>query len=157
MRGIRIFGRGCSSRGLSTKGFSKRGFVLTLDAAIAVVIALLMITGATFYLSQNSHLNLEDTGFITAMDSLAMLEKNGGLGDYVSTGSTAEITGLWGGLPYDSCTRLTFYQVGDGGSIEKLSSFGREGCGYPVNYAIARRVFISGGDIYLAELVGWRR
>jgi len=170
MRGIRIFGRGytsCSDRdlsnkglstnGLSNKGFSNKGFVLTLDAAIAVVIALLMITGATFYLSQNSHLNLENPGYITAMDSLAMPEKNGGLGDYVSAGSTLKIDDLLGELPYDSCITLTFYQVGAGGSMQKLSTLSKTGCGYPDNYAIARGVFISNGQIYFAELEGWRR
>jgi len=136
---------------------NKKGFALTLDAAIAVIIALIMITGATFYLSQNSHLNLEDPQFIISMDSLAMLEKNGGLGDYITSGSTTKINGLLSGLPYESCIRLTFYYVEGNGGMQKAGSLGREGCGYPEDYAIARRLFISGGSVYLAELVGWRR
>lgn len=142
---------------LAKRAISKRGFALSLDAAIAVVIALLMITGTMFYLSQNSHLSLEDPGFLVAMDSLAMLEKNGGLEDYAIVGSTIKINSLLGALPYDSCIRLTIYQVGAGGSREKLGSLSKESCGYPEDFSIARRVFISGGEIYLAELEGWRR
>ncbi len=146
------------SRGFRVRGIkSRKGFAMTLDAAIAVVIAIVMITGSIFYISQNSHLGLDDPGFITAMDSLAILEKSGGLDEYAALGLTSKIDGLLGGLPYESCIRLTFYSVGEGGSLTKLGSLSREGCGYPEDYAIARRVFISDREIYLAELEGWRR
>ena len=136
---------------------SKRGFVLTLDAAIAVVIALLMITGSMFYISQNSHLNLEDPMFVTTMDSLAALEKNNGLRDYVSLGSAAKVDSLFRTLPFEDCMMLTFYQADSGGALGKLGSVSREGCGYPERYTISRRVFVSEGIIYIAELVGWGR
>lgn len=135
----------------------KRGIVLTLDASIAVVIALLMITGSMFYISQNSHLNLEDPMFLTAMDSLAMLEKNGALEDYAASGSTGKIDGLFRALPFEDCMMLTFYQAEPGGALGKLGSVGKEGCGYPEDYAIARRVFAYEGAIYIAELEGWGR
>lgn len=136
---------------------TKKGFALTLDAAIAVVIALLMITGAMFYISQNSHLPLEDPGFIIAIDSLAILEKNGGLQEYVSAGSDTKLENLFGTMPYENCARLTFYRVEDSSIMQKLGAYSREGCKYPEDYTLTRRVFISEGEIYLAELEGWRR
>lgn len=135
----------------------RKGFALTLDAAIAVLIALFMITGAMFYISQNSHLPLEDPVFVNSIDSLAILEKKGGLAEFVSSGSDTKLEELFGPLPYENCVRLTFYQVQEDLGLEKLETYSREGCRYPEDYTITRRIFADEGEIYMAELVGWRR
>jgi hypothetical protein len=135
----------------------KKGFVLTMDAAIAVLIAMLMIFGSLFYLQQNSYSGNEDSLYFSAIDSLAVMEKAGALRSYAVGGSTAQVDSLFENLPYNECAELTVYVEADDGSEQKIGSASRSGCGFPDRYAMTRRVFAADGNVYLSELEVWRR
>jgi hypothetical protein len=136
---------------------SKRGFALTMDAAIAVLIAMLMIFASLFYLQQNSYSGSEDSLYFSAIDSLAVMEKAGALSGYAVGGNPSQVDLLFENLPYNTCAELTVYLEASDGSEQKIGSYSRSGCGYPDRYAMARRVFTSAGNVYLAQIEVWRR
>ena len=136
---------------------SKKGFALTIDASIAVLIALLLITGSLFYLSQNSYSGFEDSLYYNAIDSLAVLEKSGAITDLALNSDDSSTTSYFDNLPYSTCARLEMFRENGDGSRTKVVAIARDGCTIPDRYAIGRRVIVSRGNIYLAELEVWRR
>jgi len=135
----------------------KKGFIFSLDAIIAVLIALLMITSILFYLSQNSHSpNRENLNNI-ALDSLVLLEKSGALSATVISLDPSALDSYLGTLPYNICARIELFESRADGSLSKTLSHYRAGCSLPSSYIISRRVFIASRITYLAELEVWQR
>ena len=129
----------------------KKGIIFTLDATLAIVLALSIILSSMFYLSQTEVSFEKPTQYKLSMDSLAVLEKQGVLDRAVSSNSTTEIQSFLDFLPSNTCAKIDLYD--DSGA--KFMSVRRSYCTYPEEYSVLRRVFISNYEIYNAKIEVW--
>lgn len=131
----------------------KKGFIFTLDATLAIVLALSVILSSMFYLSQ-SHVSFEKQNlYKLSMDSLAILEKQGVLDRAASTNTTTELQSFLDNLPPNTCAKIELRDDADA----RLMSVRRSYCTYPEEYYVLRRVFVSEEDIYNAKIEVWYR
>jgi hypothetical protein len=135
----------------------KKGFIFSLDAIIAVLIALFMITSIIFYISQNSHSKNRENLNNIALDSLVLLEKNGALSATAISLDPSALDSYLGTLPDNICAKIDLFESQAGGGLHKTISHYRAGCPSSASYIISRRVFIASGSTYLAELEVWHR
>lgn len=135
----------------------KKAFIFSMDASIAVMIAILMITAILFYFSQNSHSGNRENLNNIGLDGLTILEKEGALSSSALTLDSGALDSYLNLLPYNVCAELDISEAGAGGSLTKILSHFRLGCPFPKDYIIQRRVFIAAGNTYLAEMEVWQK
>jgi hypothetical protein len=87
----------------------KKAVIFTLDAILALLIAGSMITASFFYLSQENIQFTRQSLYKMALDLFAILEMDGSLADYASTGSNSSIINFISTLPSQLCINLTLY------------------------------------------------
>lgn len=129
----------------------KKGIIFTLDATLAIVLALSIILSSMFYLSQSEVSFEKQNLYKLSMDVLAVLEKQDVLDHAISTNSTIEIQSYIDSLPPNTCVKIDLHDV----SNAKLMSIRRTYCTYPEEYSVLRRVFISNYEIYNAKIEVW--
>ncbi|MEW6329670.1 MAG: hypothetical protein AB1468_06195 [Candidatus Micrarchaeota archaeon] len=129
----------------------KNGFVLSLDAVLALLVALLML-GIIF-----SYLNIRASALSSnylsqiSMDALALMEKNGALNDAVA-GNSSKANDALRALPPSVCVDLKI--TDSTGKLKLLLKRPRCG-GYEKELITARRSFIYGNDFYIAQAEAW--
>jgi hypothetical protein len=88
---------------------AKKAVIFTLDAILAILVAGSMITASFFYLSQENIQFNRQSLYKMALDLIAVLEMDGSLADYASTGSNSSIIIFISALPSQLCVNLTLY------------------------------------------------
>ncbi|MBS3158574.1 hypothetical protein J4206_04770 [Candidatus Woesearchaeota archaeon] len=135
---------------------SRKGFIYTLDAIFALVIAATIILASFQYLSQThiARFNRSDLGRLSN-DALAVLERDSGLSNVVS-GGTSSVQSYLNSLPVQMCGNLSVFSTGS----SLINSIQKTGCDSADvdELVVARRVFVhSNSSTYYARLEAWYR
>lgn len=142
-----------------------KGFVLTLDAMMAAILALIisaliMSTLSASNINYYEYQNLASVG----NDLLAILDLTGKLDDYTKMTEAEGSNDLRGQLnvfPDHYCSNITvnLYQYNSGFQLDKTFSATKTGCTYPENKGkgAARRMYVDFDDerYGLAEMEIW--
>lgn len=131
----------------------KKGIIFTLDATLAVIMALSLIIPSLFYLSKSDVTFEQENLYRITTDSLAILEKNDVLMMGVLTNSSLLLQEFLDSLPYNVCAKVELFNK-DG---EKQLTVLKEDCTYSEDYQVVRRVFLAQESIYLARMETWYR
>ncbi len=129
----------------------KNGFVLSLDAVLALLVALLML-GIIF-----SYLNIRASALASnylaqvSMDALALMEKNGALNEAVA-GNSSKANDVLRALPPSVCMNL---KITDSSGKLKLMLKKPRCAGYEKELVSARRSFVDGNNFYIAQGEAW--
>jgi len=132
-----------------------RGYIFTLDAILAALAALVMITAIYFFVSGTQSADWSKVNLNSQiLDSLAVLELNDDLKNAVLAGSNTTLnTFLNSMFPEPACGYIQLRNSTDSLHVHSLktgcSRTGRD------EVFIARRTFIVGEDIYYAMMEGW--
>ncbi len=134
---------------------SKKTMIFTLDALLAISIAILIASSCFVFLSKTSSGVYHVRGaYLISSDSLTVLEKSDALKEAITLNSTTSIEEFIGGMPSQVCGSVTVY---DSLSSSKLS-VQREGCTSKNLSAVAYRVFVDDEEnIYYAKMESWYR
>lgn len=132
-----------------------KGYIFTLDAILAILVAVSLITTIYFFVSgiqtvDWSKVNLNNQ----IMDSLTVLELNDDLENSILTGSNTTLnTFLDDMFPHPACGYIELRDKYDALQMYSMkSNCSRAGRN---EVFIARRTFITVGGIYYAMMEGW--
>lgn len=129
----------------------KNGFVLSLDAVLALLVALLMLGLIFSYL--NIRASALGSNYLAQVsgDALALMEKNGALGDAVA-GNSTKANDVLRALPPSVCMDV---RITDASGRLKLLLKKPRCEGYEKELASARRSFVFGDNFYIAQGEAW--
>jgi hypothetical protein len=136
-----------------------KGFVFTVDAIIAMISAGFIIMGAMFFLTQSSDIPFHKQDLqLSAMDALAILERDGSLNLTVVRGEYSNLTKFMNAMAPHICANIKVYNVSYS-TFEVLGFFVYENktdCDYDSEEsAVTRRIFVARNKTYFAEMETW--
>ena len=131
----------------------KNAFLFSIDATLAVMVGASIMLLCLFFLSNTGHAAYNEHDlYLTALDSLAVLEKDGTLRDYAMTGDNASIQGYLDSLPDRICGNITIYSA----SSRPLYSNEKSGCASSDIPTMGIRVFFDDErTIYYTRMRVW--
>ena len=130
---------------------NNRGILFSIDATIAIIIAIVLISIAFFYLGEIDLQETSNTDLVEYGRSvLVVMEKNEVLANSILTNSSLEIVGFFDNYTKsNACFNL---EVEDVNGIQQFLVY-KTGCSLPVNKDVVKRTFIvNKNDIYLAKM-----
>jgi hypothetical protein len=131
---------------------AKKGIIFSIDAALAVVTALLLITAVLYFLGQNTVPHESVVLDSIARDSATVLEKDRTFRTAVEINSPTVIERYLNGLPSHICASVSLQTSA---SIEVMSTI-KTGCTSGREKSRARRSFITTGlNSYYAIVEVW--
>ena len=136
-----------------------KGFVFSLDALVAIAIALIMITSSAYYLSGINENENQDYQIkqLTA-DFIAVLEKNNSLENAIINNNSTELANFVNTIPQDICLNIELYHKND--LITPIIVVRKQNCesNYDALFSIKRSFVVENQDmnIFLAEVTSWR-
>lgn len=127
------------------RSFGKKGIFFTIDAVLALAIALFLVFAIFTGMSKNVDYSNLDAG-VFAQDSLATLEKSGAF--LRNDSSLVELYA--NATPSQLCVNISVFRPSE-------SSFIKPGCSMSnINQvSVANRVFISGTNVNYARAMAW--
>ncbi len=131
----------------------KKAIIFTIDAILALILGLSIILASLFYLGKASAPSQGETLQLISQDALAVMEKNGQLSESVSGATALPLESAIDMLPPNTCARLAVYSS----LHEKISETLRQNCRFSEDYVLTRRLFVSEGNLYYAEMEAWYR
>lgn len=125
--------------------FGKKGIFFTIDAILALAIAIVLVFAIFQGISKNVDYSTFDTG-VFAQDSLATLEKSGAF----SRNDNSLIESYINATPSQLCVNISVFRQSE-------SSFIKPGCSMSnINQvSVANRVFVSGTNVNYAKAMVW--
>jgi len=128
-----------------------KSLIFTLDALISVGIALTLVSGIYFYLSQSDVSSTTHDLFAVGLDSLALLEHDGTLETAALKNNLTEIGDYLDALPNHICADITIRD----GSKKKINNITKLHCQPSNQTSVVKRVFLVNSQPHLAEMELW--
>lgn len=136
----------------------KKGFIFSLDSAIALLTATILIGASFFYLSQVQTLNWSQPSiFVISMDTLNTLRIDNTFNDAIIENTNATLIEFMDVMfPPNICGNLKLYSS----DLTLLLTANKTGCVLPTNtdtgdLYVARHTFVVKKEMYLADLRMW--
>ncbi|MBW2971004.1 hypothetical protein KY320_02485 [Candidatus Woesearchaeota archaeon] len=130
---------------------SRIGIIFTLDAVLAVLLGLVLVFAALSMISKSSISYTQATQERFALDNLAILEKTGLLQLSVSSQDYSALQHYIDNTPDNICLKLEIMDSTDMRILSILKKY----CTISDTQSIARRVFITDNQIFIAEMEVW--
>lgn len=139
--------------GMSSMGISKKAIIFTIDAVLAVLAAMALISGSYYYLSQTQNIQWTNADKSQiAMNSLAVLEMSNSLQGAAATMSAAELDNYLNNiLPAQLCANIMIFTETGAQLLTTIKS----GCAVPEYKAVVIRDFYFRGFLYYAQMGVW--
>lgn len=125
--------------------------LFTLDAILALIVAMALIFASLFYISQANVSFKQDDLYDITLDSLAVLEKSGTFRRSIGSGTPDGLEQFLTSLPTYMCGAI---EIQTKSSVILLTAI-KPSCTFSEDFIVHRRVFIAGGQIYLARMEAW--
>lgn len=135
---------------------ARKAVIFSIDALLAIIAAMSLITACFFYLSQIQTLQwTQPQMHIMLLDSLTTMRDTNNLRDLITSSDTATIQKFLDNvIPGNICESLLIYDR----SNTLLYELNKTDCvNSPDDLYVSRRSFIARGQVYQAQLNGWFR
>ena len=136
----------------------KKGFIFSLDSAIALLAATILIGASFFYLSQVQTLNWSQPSiFVVSMDTMNTLRIDNTFNDAIIENTNVTLIEFMDVMfPPNICGNLELYSS----DLTLLISANKTGCVLPTStdpgdLHVARHTFVVEKEMYLAYLRTW--
>ena len=131
---------------------NKKAIIFTLDALLALLLAISFFTYISFYFSDVADPLYSDIGLYSVTnDALTVLEKTGTLANVVRNSDITELQTYLDVMPIQLCGNITIYNLAN----VRLFSAKRTSCTSPEKNVIVRKVFVSDFIPYLTTMEAW--